>query len=237
MTGDDDADVDGGQIRSAKARVDLSGPGADQAVARHGVEHPGLPQEHDQHHRAQPEHRAQGDERPEPGKLADPLDRIGHGMGHVELGVVHQTRERERHKHVQDGADDQRPQNADRHVPLRVLGLLRRGADRIEPDVGEENQPRTPEHPAPAETPRRCPVLGGMNGFQLSGIHVLQSENDDQQYHRHLQDDDQVVDLGRFLDADDEDGRGDQHDERRREVEEGAGLVPAHLDAGGDSRW
>ena len=61
------------------------------------------------------------------------------------------------------------PDNADRHVALRVLGLLRRRADRIEPDVGEEDDRRAGHHAAEAEVFPRLPVFGGMNGFQLSG--------------------------------------------------------------------
>ena len=49
-------------------------------------------------------------------------------------------------------------EDADGHVALRVLGLLRGGGDGIEADVGEEDDARRPEHAAPAELAevRRC---------------------------------------------------------------------------------
>ena len=56
--------------------------------------------------------------------------------------------------HVEDGADDQRPEDADRHVALGVLGLLRRGRDGIEADVGEEDDPGAAQHAADAELTR-----------------------------------------------------------------------------------
>ena len=55
-----------------------------------------------------------------------------------------------------------------RHVALRVLGLLGRGRDRVEPDVGEEDLARAGEDAAPAEL-AEVPVLGGMKGDQLAG--------------------------------------------------------------------
>ena len=47
---------------------------------------------------------------------------------------------------VEDRADDQRGDDADRHVALRVLGLLGVGRDRVEADVGEEDDRRPGEH-------------------------------------------------------------------------------------------
>ena len=71
--------------------------------------------------------------------------------------------------------------DADRHVALRVLGLLRVGRDRVEADVGEEDDRRPGEHPDRVRRCVRLPATGlpkkliavqpyGANGSQLAGL-------------------------------------------------------------------
>ena len=55
-----------------------------------------------------------------------------------------------RHEDVEDRADDQRPEDADRHVLLRVARLLRGDRDGVESDVGEEDDARAPQDAAPS---------------------------------------------------------------------------------------
>ena len=45
----------------------------------------------------------------------------------------------DRGQHVEDRADDQRADDRQRQVALRVAGLLAAGRDRVEADVGEED--------------------------------------------------------------------------------------------------
>ena len=91
-------------------------------------------------------------------------------------------------------------QDADRHVPLRLLGLLGRGRDDVEADVGEEHQRRAGEDPADAERAgREAHVLqqgrrvvtpsarlgdpdGGMNGDVVAGVDEEQPGDDHQQH-------------------------------------------------------
>ena len=47
-----------------------------------------------------------------------------------------------RDEDVEDRAEQQRADQADRHVALRILGFLGRGRDRVETDVGEEHRRR-----------------------------------------------------------------------------------------------
>ena len=55
-----------------------------------------------------------------------------------------------------------------RHVPLRVLGLLGRGRDDVEADVGEEDQRGAGEDPADAEGARaRSPGPAAATGSAL----------------------------------------------------------------------
>ena len=42
-------------------------------------------------------------------------------------------------QHVENGAEDERAENADRHVALRISRFLRGGRDRVETDIGEED--------------------------------------------------------------------------------------------------
>src|SRR3546814_2367385 len=45
-----------------------------------------------------------------------------------------------RDEQIEDGADREAADQADRHVALRILGFLRRGRHRVEADIGEEDR-------------------------------------------------------------------------------------------------
>jgi hypothetical protein len=66
-------------------------------------------------------------------------------MGRPESGREHRAGYRARYRwhqsdrHVERRADDQRAENADRHVALRIDSLLRRGRNRIEANIGLES--------------------------------------------------------------------------------------------------
>ena len=57
-------------------------------------------------------------------------------------------------------------ENADRHVALRVLRFLRRGRNRVESDIGEENRCRSRGN-AVSMPKRPGPSYGGIKGCQL----------------------------------------------------------------------
>ena len=63
-------------------------------------------------------------------------------------------------QHVEHRADGERAEDADRHVALGVVRLLRRGRDRVEADIGEEDDGGAAHDAAPAVLPG--PRLGGM---------------------------------------------------------------------------
>ena len=119
-----------------------------------------------------------------------------------------------RDQHVEHGADRQRAQDADRHVPLRVLGLLRRGRDGVEADVREEDQ-------AGAAQDARDAVGAPLAGVgrderrELAGWKCARPTKKISRTIDDLQDHDEVVDRGRFLDADHQDGGHHGHDEHR----------------------
>ena len=72
----------------------------------------------------------------------------------------HHAGEHHRDADVEHGADDQRGDDADGHIALRILALFAGGRDRIEADVGEENDGAAGEHAATsrwARTDASCP--------------------------------------------------------------------------------
>ena len=92
-----------------------------------------------------PGQRADLDEHREPGH-ADDVDGLGDRVRDVELGVGHQARHHGRHQHIEDRADHERAENADRHVALRQFGFLRGGRDGVKADEGEEHDRGAAHH-------------------------------------------------------------------------------------------
>ena len=67
------------------------------------------------------------------------------------------------------------PEDADRHVLLRIPRLLRGRAHGVEADVGEEDQPGAAEHAAPAELAEGAGV-GRDERMPVGGVDVLDAE-------------------------------------------------------------
>ena len=103
---------------------------------------------------------------------------------YVDLLVAHHAGQHGDDRDVKDGADDQRGDDADGHVALGLLRLLGVGGDRVEADVGEEDDGRPRQHadracrrlvpPCPATVmPKKLtPVqpYGAKSRVQLSGL-------------------------------------------------------------------
>ena len=64
--------------------------------------------------------------------------------------VRHEADHHARHQHVEHRADDQRSEDAARHVALRIPRLLRRRRHGVEADVGEEDHAGAAQDAAPA---------------------------------------------------------------------------------------
>src|ERR1700748_3713610 len=75
-----------------------------------------------------------------------------------------QTRGRAGPQKLEEGEDPKGADQSDRHVALRVLGLLGGGGDRVEADVGEEDRGGRAQHARPARAQRVAPALGGEGG-------------------------------------------------------------------------
>ena len=72
------------------------------------------------------------------------------GSGTFRASIVHQAGQHARHQDVENGADHQRSQDADRHVALGILRLLRGRRNRVKSNVGEEDHARARDHSRPA---------------------------------------------------------------------------------------
>ncbi len=119
-----------------------------------------------QQHRAQTGQRTNLDQRRDE-RPTDAIDRERDGIGDAELAERHQPGQHRRDRHVQQRADRQRAENADRHVPMRIARLGGGGRHRLETEEGEEQQRGGPRDAFPANV--NPPSLGGMYGCQLAG--------------------------------------------------------------------
>ena len=154
-----------------------------------------------------------------PGSEREPLERVD-DRGRVAHDRLpgHDAAEHDGDSAVEQRAGDERGQNAEGQVALRILALLGRGGDRIEADVGEEDDGAAGEHAGPAVGHEGMPVVrldeagGGEDEDQDGG--------DLDQHH-------DVVGARRLADAAHQD-HGEDHDDEEGgnvEAEVPAGLV------------
>src|SRR5215470_8047793 len=208
--------------------MNITGPFPEQAIMSHGIEDARLAKQHDQHDRAQPGQRAGIDD------IAAPLDagftnRQRHRRSDVQTGIMNRSCEQAGYDDVQEGADDERAENSDGHVFLRLLGFLGGSGYRVESDISEEHHSSTAQDAGPAvgsEGPgvgrnEYLPVLAG-------GSRMLEHEGerngDEGQDRRQLDEDNGGIEIGGFLDADDEDDRDDGDGEKGDEIEFRGGM-------------
>ena len=130
------------------------------------------------------------------------------------VGDRHDPGEDGGHRDVEDRADDERGDDADRQVAAGVLGLLRRGRDGVEADVGEEDDRPRGHDPGPAVGRERRPVLG---------LHELEAGEQEEEHGGQLDRDHGRVEARALADADHQQGGDRQHDQHRGEVDHRAG--------------
>ena len=96
-------------------------------------------------------------------RLSHVVDGDRHGSDAVvplESRVMYDARHHVGEEDIQDGADRQRHQDADGHVALRVLRLLRRRAYRVESQESEEDDGGSPQDAGEAELAQRARIGG-----------------------------------------------------------------------------
>src|SRR5438105_12350827 len=103
-------------------------------------------------------------------------------------------------------------------VRSRILRSLCRRTHGIESDVGEEHDSRACHDTIPAILAR---TLGWWDeGMPIGAVDRMRRCNNKEDDDRTLDEHDHIVDVGRFLDADDEQGRDDGDDDGGRQVED-----------------
>jgi hypothetical protein len=153
------------------------------------------------------------------GENGELLERVDHRSGVAHHGVPgHQAGEADGHGHIERGADNQRGDDADGQVALRVAALLGGGGDGVEADVSKKYNRPAGEHAAPAVGHERMPVAG-MNEADDGED---EDENGDELDAHH-----DVVGAGRLANSADQDHREDENDEEGGDVEANvpAGMV------------
>ena len=121
-----DAGDDRAEIRRPEPRMDRREDRRQQTVAAHREEDARLAQQRDEHRAEQSEERAHLDDRAEP-LQARRVDADRQRIRDVQLADTARCRSSTiATSDVDHRADRERPENADRHVALRILRLLRR---------------------------------------------------------------------------------------------------------------
>ena len=165
-----------------------------------------------------------------------------HRRRHAELLIRHEADHHRRDEHVETRADDERREDADRHVTLRVARLLCGRRNRVEADIGEEDHAGAAQDAAPSEAAELTGV-GRHERLPVFRRHEHAADADDQQDHGNLDRDDDRVDSRRFFDADDQqnrDGERDQTSAGRLRMAVAAGAVGEHDRRAGrraEERW
>ena len=146
----------------------------------------------------------------------------------------HDSGEHDGYCDIEHRTDDQRGDDADGNVTLRIARLFCRRRNRIESDVGEENDGAAGEHARPAFR---------YEGMIVCGMNEAHAHEDERQDGGDFQQDHDVVGLRRFANAAHQHHRQQQYDEKRGDVEAEvpAGRVERVVlqigEAAGQVRW
>ena len=199
-----------------------------EAIAAHREEGARLRVHHDEQHGRQACDGARADER-RAEAVAELAQHEGDRLGVVELGIGHVARHDGRHGDVEHGADEQRCDDARRHVVRGVLRLLCRGRDGVNAEVGEDDDGGAGGDAGEAERHEGLPVrrVDGRRG-----------EEQEQEDGGELDADEDFVDRDALAHAAHEQAGQEERDEHRGQVDDAA--VGGHgrpgggqLDAGG----
>ena len=205
-----------GKIRCPKSRMHAPKNFGKEAIARHRKPHARLAQLENQQGRDHSHECADQHDQANSREM-EFLQRVDHRGG-----IVHQrfppdqTREHDHNGDVQNRADDQRRDDADRQIALRALALLSGRGDRIESDVGEKNDGPACQDSGPA-IGREGMIVRRMDELGCE-THEHQNGDDFQQHH-------DVIGSRRLFDASHQD-HCQQHDDDE------CGPVKAKMPAG-----
>src|SRR4030043_726814 len=187
--------------------------GGQEAVPGHDHEDPDLAVEGDEQGRDHPDDGARGHQGAPPAD-ADPGEGCGEGVADVDLLIRNHTGQDKGYGEIEDDDDPQADHEAQGDCALGIAGFLGGRGDRVEPDVGEENEGGSGHDPLPAERSERV---------EVGEIDMGNAQKDKQQDHGDLDSDDDVVELAAFPDPDVEDPADAHGDEDRGQVDHAAG--------------
>src|SRR6185312_1520128 len=125
---------------------------------------------------------------------------------------------------IKNRADDERSQDANRHVLGWVLGLLGRSGNSVEPNIGKKDNTRGTQDSGPAKLPERAGIFRNERMPILSReMWMLHQEacahdNKNNEY-ANLDYNNCGVEVRRFLDADHQDNCRDGNGKKTEEVE------------------
>ena len=136
------------------------------------------------------------------------------GSFDIHIAPGHHTGKNASHQNIENGAHQQRGDDADRQVSLRILGFLRSRRNRVETDVGKKDVSRSGPNPRESEGSER-----DQSRSPVAGVHITKTQADHEQDHRDLDDHDGRVEARALPDSDDQDCRDDKRDQECREIE------------------
>ena len=192
--------------RRFEGLVDLGEEARDQTVARHLIEHARLCVDQHQHHRGEAGERADLDQQREDVERSrfavgpwdhspfrvHAVDGDGDRRRHAEFAERHHARHHHGDGHVDQGADNQRTEDADRQVLLRIARFASRRRNRFEADISEEHDRGRPQHAL--RTEMRTAFIRRHEGVPVCWVHVGHANSDEGQQHDDFDRDDDVVD-------------------------------------------
>ena len=117
------------------------------------------------------------------------------------MRVRHDAGGQRRHRDVEHGTDQERADDADRHVALGILCFLRCRTDSVETNVREKHNPGALHDAAPAEMPARAGARRDER-MPVGGIHRVSCADDEHQHDRHFNKHNDIIDCRRFANAD-----------------------------------
>ena len=149
--------------------------------------------------------------------------RVGSFAGN-EGGVFHHSEENDGNSDVENRADDQRTDDADGKIALRIFGFLRRGGDGIETDVGEKHDCAAGDNPGEAR---------GSEGLPVGGIDQHAADDQKRENRANLHGHDHIIGFGGFSHAAHEQHGEEENDEEGRKIENRAGPMSRFPDRAG----
>ena len=185
-------------------------PWREQSVARHREKDARLTILKHQQDRAHGNDGAKRDDPAEPRQAGD-VERLRQRIVGKELLVRHEAGGDGADDDVNDRADREPAQDAERHVALRIPGLLRRGGDRVESDIREEYNRGALMNAA--ETVGRKRVI-------IPHVDVPGSDDDEEGQHGELDRHQDVVGARTLPHAQHQQPGNQRHDHERRDVHE-----------------